>query len=83
MRYTLDNDNQLKQVLVAKLPDGSKVIHPSDEMIDALKAGYKLVNTRAPEYDAKTQNISFTYAIKRGKIVKVWEVIDTPEPTGD
>lgn len=81
MRYTLDENNQLKQVVIVDLQDGSKLVRPSDETLDALKVGYRLVNTRPPEYDPDTQTASFTYGISKGKIVRVWEVTDLPETT--
>lgn len=81
MRYTLDTNNQLRQVVIVDMPDGSKLVHPSDDIIDELGAGYRLVNTRPPKYDEETQTISFTYGMKKNTIIKVWEVTD--KATGD
>ena len=81
MRYILDENNQLKQVVIVDLQDGSKLVRPSDETLDALKVGYKLVNTRQPKYDPETQHLSLSYTIKSGKIAKVWEIVDGPETT--
>ena len=81
VRYILDENNQLKQVVIVDLQDGSKLVRPSDETLDALKVGYKLVNTRQPKYDPETQHLSLSYTIKSGKIAKVWEIVDGPETT--
>lgn len=81
MRYNLDENNQLDPVIIVDLPNGDKLVHPSDDVVDELKVGYRLVNTRPPEYDPDTQTASFTYGISRGKIVRVWEVADLPETT--
>lgn len=81
MRYKLNASNQLEPVVIIDLPNGNKLVHPNDDVIDKFKAGYRVVNTRPPQYDPETQTISFTYGISKGKIVKVWEVTDLP--TGD
>lgn len=83
MRYTLDSEGMIRPVVIIDLADGSKMVHPDDDIIDVLKAGYKLVNTRQPKYDPKKQHLTLSYEIKNGKIAKKWDIQDGPESTGD
>lgn len=79
MRYVLQEGKPVE--VIAITVDGMRIVHPTDEQVDAAGSGYPLQLTDAPEYDAETQTLRESWTLTGGEIVQTWTIIDLPQPS--